>query len=419
MEATVPRASRALYLLLGPLLGAWLTWRFRIRVTMPDAVRDLGRPILFLPNHVNYWDPFLLAFAVGRPVHFIAADDNFRSRLMRRLMRAAGAIPKAKARTDVEAIRIMRALVDAGEHVAVFTEGQRTWDGRSRTLVPGAEKLARVLGAPVVGVHLAGAYLSTPRWSRRLRRGTLEIRFRRIADRHAVRTMRRTDLARAIAEAHHFSETRWQAEAGVRFTSPRRAEHAEYALFLCPTCGGDRTLRSAGNDLTCTACGASTWFAPSGRLFAWSSRGGERNRRPHRFTDVADWNAWQLAELHRRVRAAHDAPAPRHLYRAAGVAALTGFRSRPLTARGATDVTVTTDRFRLDGALSLDVPVEAVRAYHVQLVSQFECYVENRLIVLRIEPPWQSAYLLEQTLAAIAAARQSAPLRATEPAPRD
>ena len=358
-------APRVLFTVLRSALWLWLRWRFRVRIVYDRRSRALRPPYVVLANHVNFWDPFLVAMPFRPPVHFIAADGNFRGHMMRRLMTFAGTIPKAKAKNDLESIRMLQRCITERKVVGIFPEGQRSWDGTSRTVLPGTPKLVRLLGAPVVSVMIRGGYLSTPRWSKRLRRGVLELSVTTVLTREEISRLSKEEVTRRIANSVTHDESQWQRATGTLFIDARRAEHVETALFLCPACGTWDTLRSAGATFTCTACGDRTWMAPSGTLYhlADARRPNHRPDRPHRahpvfstarrsfarfrhhrFPTVAAWNAWQLQRLHEEIATPTPGALP---YRIPAADLLTGFRSRVLRPRGTVTVELTRDVLHL------------------------------------------------------------------------
>lgn len=388
-------------ILIGIPLGRWLAWRFRITIVRDASTASLRPPFIVLANHVNFWDPFFLAIAFREPVSFLAADGNFRSRRMRALLALVNTIPKAKARTDIESIRNLQHVARSRGIVALFPEGQRTWDGATRPMLPATPKLVRLLRVPLVTVQLKGAYLSLPRWASTVRRGRLEIHVRCAATAEEVRKMSVSHLSQLIERELAVDEAAWQNETGVLFTAPDRATGAEKALFLCHACERVGTLTSRGATLHCSACGATTWFAPSGRLYA--TRAPARYA-PHRFATLADWNRWQLQRLMNN---------PRELLplNSTGATYMTGHRSRPLAGRGVVTVRLTEETMILraaesaatlpNGAPVARIPVASISAVHVQYTSQLEFYAENRLHVLRITDNSAPAYLIEQMLMAL------------------
>ena len=403
MRVALGIGPRILFFLLRYTLGAWLRWRFKITITYDDRFAALTPPFVVLANHVNIWDPFLVGLSFSPPVHFIAADGNFRGHLMRPLMALGGTIPKVKAKNDLESIRMLQRFIKERKIVGIFPEGQRSWDGTNRAVLPGTPKLVRLLRAPIVSVRLRGAYLAAPRWSKLLRRGPVELNVRTLLTRDEVLSLGKDEVTARIDHAVDHDESAWQRLTNNIYSSPRRAEHAEMALFLCPDCGGWGVLRSKGARLACTACGSVTWFAPSGRLYR--ERSGEFCR--HRFDTVAAWNAYQL----RRLTDDIDAPAPRSLrYVVPSVVFLTGYRNRVLYPRG--DVSLQLDRETLtltpscalpsEGpATPVSIPIDRISGVHVQYAEQLEFYVGNTLYVLRMRTPWDSAYRIEETIVAI------------------
>lgn len=391
-------ATHVFFIIFRPIMRAWLRVHFGIRIDRGHDRRLMRGPLVVVATHVNWWDPFLVGVAFRRPVAFLSADGNFRTVRLRSFMRLAGAVPKAKARTDMESIRAFQRLAAAGGIVAVFPEGQRTWDGRTRPLLPGIEKLVRLLGAPVAAVRLKGAYLSTPRWASNNRRGRIEIEVRMVADRAGLRAIGRVELRRRIAAALEHDEAAWQRDSGVIFRSRERAAGIEHVLWHCPACGGWGTLRGCGSEIVCNRCGDRSWYAPSGRLYGVL----DGLRRAGRFTRVAEWHAWQRAALEEALAAAPTAAGPLPIA-FSDVALATGHRSRPVCRLGRGTVTLTDRAIELhpsEGA-PIGFGIAELSGIHVQFIQQLEFYARGRLWVVRPDVGPQSAYRLEQTLLAL------------------
>ncbi len=388
-----PRHSRFLVGILKPLLGIWLRKRFRILITEDEKVRALKPPYLVLPNHVNFWDPFLVGTSLPHTTYFMAADGNFRSTIMRMLLPLFGAIPKAKARNDLESIRALQTLVAGRQTITLYAEGQRTWDGESRPLLPGIEKLVRLLGAPVLAVRMRGAYLATPRWSRHHRRGQVVIEKELIITAAEARRLSRNEIATRIANGISVDETAWQRSTGFLYHGRRRAEHVEWTVFFCPTCSSFGTLRSTGNEFFCTNCTERHWIAPSGRLYKVDKNRGVVYPR---FASVAAWNAYQMDVLRTTVATAVDNKTE-DILKVESCRYLTGYRSRPLVDKGDVSISISWDRVRIDPVGTV-VPISELSGVHVQFIEQLEFYAYGRLHVLRFIKPHDSAYRVEQTI---------------------
>lgn len=416
-STAMPTPAQILLFCLRPTLGRWLWWRYRVTVHRHGPAAAFRPPLLVLSNHVNFWDPFLIAFTFDQPVHFLSADGNFRGRGMRRLMAAAGAIPKAKARTDMESLRLLRERIAQRQIVALFPEGQRTWDGTTRPMLPATPKLARLLGAPVVMVQLRGAYLSKPRWARRVRRGRLEIHLTPLLSRAELAHSSRGEIASRISAALAWDDVTWAQRQGVRFVGRYRAEHAEQALWYCPRCDGWGTLRSGGDELVCSQCGHPTRMVSTGALTHGIGVGTYPASPPYSPAPetVAAWNAVQHAALCREITAVKTGGALP--YRIPAMDYATGYRSRPLRPRGSVAVELGYESLTLipvaggssrrkplpAGVLpaAISIPVAQIRGIHVQYATQLEFYHDGALHVLRSQRPQDSVMRLEETVLAL------------------
>lgn len=403
----MPTPAQILLFCLRPTLGRWLWWRYRVTVHRHGPAAAFRPPLLVLSNHVNFWDPLLIAFTFDHPVHFLSADGNFRSRGMRRLMAAAGAIPKAKARTDMESLRLLRERVAQRQVVALFPEGQRTWDGTTRPMLPATPKLARLLGASVVMVQLRGGYLSKPRWAHGLRRGRLEIHLFPLLGARELKRSSQGEIESRITAALSWDDVAWAAEQGVSFVGRNRAEHVEQALWYCGRCGGWGMLRSGGDELVCSGCGHRAEFAPTGGLTHDASPA-SHGHTPNPLT-VAGWTTLQSAALHREITAGTTGGALP--YRISAMDYATGYRSRPLRRRGSVAVelgyefltmTMTlTMTINDDAPPPISIPVAQIRGINVQYATQLEFYHDGTLHVLRSRRPQDSVMRLEKTILAL------------------
>jgi 1-acyl-sn-glycerol-3-phosphate acyltransferase len=77
------------------------------------------------------------------------------------------AFPVRRYQTDPQAVRTALRLLSAGAGVAVYIEGERSWDGAMQAPRPGTVRLVLKAGVPVIPCGIAGAYEAWPRWSSR------------------------------------------------------------------------------------------------------------------------------------------------------------------------------------------------------------------------------------------------------------
>lgn len=119
-------------------------------------------PVLITPNHQTYLDPALVSIPIRRPVYYMAWNRLFTIPLFGRFIRGLRAFPVDIESSDPRATREAVRLLQAGEAVMIFPEGERTKDGRVGRFKPGAFRLAVALGVPVLPVTITGGHEAWP-----------------------------------------------------------------------------------------------------------------------------------------------------------------------------------------------------------------------------------------------------------------
>ena len=81
-------------------------------------------PVVIVPNHKSFWDPFFVAIVLRRPVHFMGKAEHFDGPLATTFLRL-GAFPVRRGESDAEAMETARAILSRGDALALFPEGTR------------------------------------------------------------------------------------------------------------------------------------------------------------------------------------------------------------------------------------------------------------------------------------------------------
>ena len=138
-----------------PFAAATARW---VRLTVAGREQLPRRqPCLFLANHTGFFDPTIVVRAAGESVTMLATESNFREGPIGRFFVYFGAVPKMKYTADARAIITLKRWAEAGAHVGLFPEGERTWDGRRLPL------------------RIYNGFRQSPRWAPRQRRGRIHV----------------------------------------------------------------------------------------------------------------------------------------------------------------------------------------------------------------------------------------------------
>lgn len=148
-----------------------------VRVEGSEHVPAEG-PFILVPNHQSVLDPLLVQTSVERnDIFTLTKSTQFDSAFFGWLLPRTRTIPVRRFRVDPQAVRVILRRLDAGHGVCIYPEGERSWDGSIQPLQHGSGRVILKAGVPVVPCGVAGSFDVWPRWTRRMRRGEVRIRF--------------------------------------------------------------------------------------------------------------------------------------------------------------------------------------------------------------------------------------------------
>ena len=124
---------------------------YRLHVSGLENLPEGG--CLLLPNHVSWVDAILLQSACPRPIRFLMYEPIYRHPILHPLFRLLRAIPITSQRAK-DALREASALIQAGEIVCIFPEGELSRTGMLLRLRRGYEIIAHAAECSVVPVWL-------------------------------------------------------------------------------------------------------------------------------------------------------------------------------------------------------------------------------------------------------------------------
>jgi 1-acyl-sn-glycerol-3-phosphate acyltransferase len=122
---------------------------------------DPKRTSIFVCNHVNIFDAFVIYSAIPQFVRGFELESHFRIPIYGWMMGRFGNVPvpdnPGRAGLEIMTERAKAAL-DSGISLIAFAEGSRTRDGHVGPFKKGVFNLAQKSGVPIVPMSIVGSY---------------------------------------------------------------------------------------------------------------------------------------------------------------------------------------------------------------------------------------------------------------------
>ncbi len=283
--------NTALHHFLRGLVAPWFRKRYDFRLTNPEILEELKPPYILLPNHLMKWDMVLIGILIRDPIHYMASESHFRKKWSSFFLKKLGAFPKAKAKSDLGAIKHMMSLKEQSKIICIYPEGQMSWDGQNLPLFYSTAKLIKMMKIPAYVVVTHGAFAAQPRWAKARRKGPVEYTIKTLsADGRSLKQMSPDEIFNKMETLFQTDEYDFIRTKDWHYESEERAEYLENFLFICPECKEIASMRSHRNTFTCTCCGFSLELDSQ---YRFKAKGGIY---PGIDTPAA-WNEWQRTEL--------------------------------------------------------------------------------------------------------------------------
>ena len=271
-----------------PIMKLMLRVRFGYRC---DSLRGIEGPYLLLCNHNMELDPVMLGVAGGKAVRFVASEHIARKGFGTWfLMRYFHPILHVKGKSGQgTSLKILRAL-KSGDCVAMFPEGNRSFNGVTGPMLGQLGRLARRCGASLVTYRIEGGYFTQPRWGTTLRRGRLVGHLVNVYTPQQMKEMTDDQVEAMIANDLREDAYASQEKTPSFYKGKHMALGLESALYWCPYCHGFNTLHSDDNGLRCD-CGYRAEYTATGHLRAEDGK----------LTTITRWDEQQQQALREQV----------------------------------------------------------------------------------------------------------------------
>ena len=120
-------------------------------------------PFLLTPVHRSILDTPISSGVTRRRMRFMGADKYWKSKSFGRLLSTLGGFPVTRGSADREALQRCIAVLERGEPLVLFPEGERKSGEIVHPLFDGATYIAVKAGVPIVPVGIAGSDRAMPK----------------------------------------------------------------------------------------------------------------------------------------------------------------------------------------------------------------------------------------------------------------
>lgn len=161
--------------MVGNTLGARLSYRFvrgvcavfcRVYLRMSVEGRSnlpTEGAYIISPVHRSYIDTLIAGSANTDRMRYLAKDSLWRSRPLGWFVSAMGGFPVSRGTADREALRRCIEVIEQGEALVLFPEGERKSGPTVQPLFDGAAYVASKTGVPIVPIGIGGSERAMPK----------------------------------------------------------------------------------------------------------------------------------------------------------------------------------------------------------------------------------------------------------------
>jgi len=120
-------------------------------------------PFLLAPVHRSILDTPISSGVTRRRMRFMGADKWWHNKWLGRTLTACGGFPVTRGSADREALKRCITLLEGGEPLVLFPEGERKSGPTVLPLFEGAAYISSKTGAPIIPVGIGGSERAMPK----------------------------------------------------------------------------------------------------------------------------------------------------------------------------------------------------------------------------------------------------------------
>ena len=130
---------------------------------------------ILAPTHRSILDTPIASGVTRRRLRFMGADKYWKNNAFGRLLTALGGFPVSRGTADREALKRSIAVLQGGEPLVLFPEGERKVGPIVQPLFDGATYIAVKAGVPIIPVGIGGSERAMPKGAKFIRPRKLHV----------------------------------------------------------------------------------------------------------------------------------------------------------------------------------------------------------------------------------------------------
>lgn len=276
---------------------SWLVAKllFRRKVER-NEIKEKEGPFLVIANHQCMLDFVNLIGLTRRPMTFVLSKSFFSTLPIQGILKKLGVIPKQQFQTTVGDMKRMKAVVEAGQPLAIYPAGLMCEDGLSTPVPKATYKFLKWMHVDVYMARTRGTYFVMPKWSKRIRPGVTKMDVTLLFSKEELETLSLEEIQARTDAVLLYDAYKEQEEDPQRYAGCQDIRGLEHVLYMCPHCKEEFSMEVTGESvIRCKNCGFTQTMDAEGFFHCQDKEKEIRN--------VSDWSRRIQAAVQRSIEA--------------------------------------------------------------------------------------------------------------------
>lgn len=251
----IKRPNKFIYNFLGYFWKFTVAKKYHINATFIDDPRKEKGAYVLLSNHASRMDYIFTAVPLlPQTFNFVVGYNEFFRSHLHGIFSLLHEIPKKNFTPDMYSVIEMKRVINKGGRLTLFPEGMSSISGGSQPVALGTAKLLKFLNVPVYLSNIKGAYLVSPKFNLKERKGKVNISFKKLFSVDDLRNLGEDEITKILNTEIRMDDYAYNEKAQIVYKSDSIAENIHQLFYKCPKCGAEFENIDGANFIECKAC---------------------------------------------------------------------------------------------------------------------------------------------------------------------